>query len=89
MVRHESGTCLLQLGKAEPERMAATIPGFLERMNAIFASERSNQFLLVGNIHDLVDARSLANGDAFQPLISFLLARLASRGHTPVRYDIG
>lgn len=69
--------------------MPASIPGFLERMNAVFASERSNQFLLVGNIHDLVDARSLDQQPAFLPLTGFLLERLASRGHTPLRYDIG
>ncbi len=69
--------------------MSEAIPGFLERMNAVFASERSNQFLLVGNIHDLVDARSLGGTEAFLPVINFLLARLASRDHTPIRYDIG
>ena len=71
--------------------MSTPLPAFLERMNAVFASERSNQFLLVGNVRDLVDARSLEDkGDEdFLPTISFLLKRLASRNHTPIRYDIG
>ena len=69
--------------------MTAPVPDFLERMNAVFASERSNQFLLVGNIHDLVDARSLDTKESFLPMVSFLLQRLGSKGHTPIRYDIG
>lgn len=72
--------------------MSSTLPPFLERMNAVFASERSNQFLLLGNVRDIVDARSLPKtsaDEAFMPTVSFLLKRLSSRGHTPIRYDIG
>lgn len=69
--------------------MTDHVPAFLERMNAAFASERSNQFLLVGNVHDLVDASSLEGEQGFLPMVNFLLARLHSRDHSVIRYDIG
>jgi len=67
-----------------------TAPAFLQRMHAVFASERSNQFLLTGNIHDLVDASSLQpETEPFLPLSVFLRERLRSRGHVVLRYHIG
>jgi len=63
-------------------------PAFLERMHQVFASERSNQFLLVGNIHDLIDAISV-EGERYQALLPFLVNRLASRGHAVAVYDVG
>lgn len=64
-------------------------PPFLERMHAVFASERSNQFLLSGNIHDLVDASSLDAGPRWRNLGDFLRQRLRSRGHRVIAYHIG
>lgn len=86
--------------RSMPESADIRTPPFLERMKAVFASERSNQFLLTGNIHDLVDASSLptpvedkkdlsAINSAWQGLSTFLAKRLSSRDHIVIRYHIG
>ena len=68
----------------------ATHPPFWSQLTRLFASATSNQFLLSGNIHDLVDASSVDDGgEPFVPFHIFLVRRLASRHHLPVIFDLG
>lgn len=65
-------------------------PPFWDQLQRLFASATSNQFLLTGTIHDLVDASSIDDGgEIYRPFEQFLVQRLRSRHHIPVLYDVG
>jgi hypothetical protein len=72
-----------------PEASPVKIPAWAEEMRQVFRAGATSQFVLHGNVFDLVPAPDGKGGDAFVSLTDFLTGTMFQPFDVVIRYDRG